>query len=144
MNHLKKISFVILVGMATMFETGCIKKGPDDPLISLETRMTRMSQDWVLVQYEKNDGVIDLTGTYSEWDIHKNSTLTQTEEGTMFGFAVRTSSDGNWSFIDSKKSISININNEVKNYLIDRLSSTELWLTYYQGSDTYFLHFQVR
>jgi hypothetical protein len=144
MKILKQFIFAALIGFTLSSETGCVKKGPDDPLISLRTRQSRLCQDWILQKYEKNDGSIDLSGIFSEFNIHDNGSITQTQEGNIFGFPVRTSSDGTWSFTDSKKSISININKETDNYVIDRLSAKELWLTRYNGSDTYFLHFTLR
>jgi hypothetical protein len=144
MKTFKRLIFLLLIGFTVSSETGCVKKGPDDPFISFRTRSSRLCQDWILVKYEKNDGNEDLSGTYNEWNIHSNGTISQTEEGTLFGFTARTTSDGTWAFLDNSKSLSVTINNGTKNYVIDRLASKELWLTRYEGSDTYFLHFQVR
>ena len=140
----KQFIVASLIGFISISETGCVKKGPDDPLISLRTRQSRLCQDWILVKYEKNDSEIDMSGIFSEWLIHDNGSIAQTEEGSIFGFPVRTTSDGTWSFTDSKKSISININSGTNSYVLDRLSASELWLTRTDGSDVYFLHFQKR
>jgi hypothetical protein len=144
MKTLKLLMISTLIGFTLSSETGCVKKGPDDPLISLRTRQSRLCQDWILIQYEKNDNAIDLSGTYSEWNFQDNSTVIQTEEGTIFGFSVRTTSTGSWSFTNNKKNVSVIINNESTNYVIDRIAAKELWLTRYDGSDTYFLHFSLR
>jgi hypothetical protein len=144
MKMLKQFVIAALIGFTLTSEVGCVKKGPDDPLISLRTRQSRLCQDWILAKYEKNDVAMDLSGTYSEWLFHDNGSIAQTEEGTLWGFTARETSDGTWSFVDSKKSLSVNINKGTNNYVIDRLSSSELWLTRYDGSDTYFLHFTKR
>jgi hypothetical protein len=140
----KQLIILLVLGFIISSETGCIKKGPDDPFISLRTRQSRLCQDWILVKYEKNDGNIDLSGTYSEWNFHDNSTIDQTEEGILFGFTIRTTNTGSWSFTNSKKDVSVIINNQTTDYVIDRLAAKELWLTRYDGSDTYFLHFNLR
>jgi hypothetical protein len=144
MKTMKQLIILLMIGFTISSGTGCIKKGPDDPFISLRTRQARLCQDWILIQYEKNDDAIDLSGTYSEWNFHDNSTIDQTEEGTLFGFTIRTTSSGTWSFTNNKKNVSVIINNETREYVIDRLASKELWLTRYDGSDTYFLHFNLR
>ncbi len=144
MKTLKQICMAMFIGLLLSSAMGCVKKGPDDPLISFHTRQARLTQDWILVKYEKNDVTIDMSGSSSEWIFHDNGSIAQTLSGVIFGFPASTTSDGTWSFSDSKKSVSININNGTNSYVIDRLSEKELWLTRYDGGDTFFLHFQVK
>jgi hypothetical protein len=141
---IKTLICFLLLGSTITLETGCLKKGADDPLISFRTRKSRITNDWVLVQYQKNNGNVDLSGTYNEWNIHDNGAIDQTEEGTIFGFTTRETHTGTWTFIDNAKSLSISNNGDTKVYTIDRLEHTELWLIRTDGSDTYTYHFQPR
>jgi hypothetical protein len=140
----KTLLFVLFLGATVTSETGCFKKGADDPFISLRTRKSRVTNDWVLHEYKKNGTDQDLSGTYNEWNIHDNGAIDQTEQGTLFGFTARETHTGTWSFLDNGKTLSVSNNGKTTQYTIDRLSHTDLWLIRTDGSDSYTLYFSPR
>ena len=117
------------------------KKGDNDPIVSLRTRKDRFTNTWTLVKYEKNGVIQDLNGTTYIYNAFNNGTLKRTVEGTIFGYPVRSISDGTWMFMNDDEDVKIIISNDTTIYNIQRLASKELWLKRTDNGDTYIYYF---
>lgn len=141
---MKKIQFYVLTSfmMLTLVSTfqSC-KKGDDDPAISVYSRNNRITNTWTLTKYEKNGVMQDIQGTTYIYSVFTDGTLTQTIEGSIFGFATRTVNDGKWSFQNDDEDVKITIGLDTVLYNIQRLASKELWLKRTVNADTYVYYF---
>ena len=132
---------LIIATLASSTFVAC-KKGSDDPAVSFVSRKDRFTNTWTLVKYEKNGTPQDLSGTSYVYNAFKDGKLTQTIEGSIFGFATKTSSNGTWSFLNDDEDVKIIISNSTTIYNIQRLASKELWLKNTSGNDTYIYYFE--
>lgn len=135
--YLAAILFVSIVGTVL---PAC-QKGDDDPIVSVISRKDRFTNTWTLKSYEKNGTTQDLSGTTYIYNVFNDGTLTQTIEGTIFGYPVRTVNQGTWSFLNDDEDVKISIGTEVTIYNLQRLASKELWLKRTDGADTYTYYF---
>ena len=142
MNKIKFFLVALILTTATLTSLPSCKKGSDDPPVSLVTRKDRFTNTWTLIKYEKNGTVQDLNGTTYKYNVFNNGTLTQTVEGSIFGFPARTVRDGTWSFMNDDEDVKITLPNESVIYNIQRLASKELWLKKTVNSDTYVYYFE--
>jgi len=137
---MKKVTlyFIAAIVAATTFLVlpSC-QKGSDDPVVSLKTRKDRFTNTWTLKKYEKNGTSQDISGTTYTYTVRDNGSLTQTVEGSIFGFATRTVTEGTWTFINDEEDVKISLGSETTIYNLQRLASKELWLRRTSGSDTY-------
>ncbi|OYU97366.1 MAG: hypothetical protein CFE21_03480 [Bacteroidetes bacterium B1(2017)] len=117
------------------------KKGSDDPAVSVYSRKDRFTNTWTLTKYEKNGAVQDLSGTTYQYSVFNTGNLTQTIEGTIFGFPTRSVKDGTWSFQNDDEDVKITIGSDATVYNIQRLASKELWLRKTIDADTYVYYF---
>ena len=119
----------------------CTKKGTDDPVVSLKTIKDRFTNTWTLNKLEKNGNSQDISGNTYIYTANNNGTLTQTIEGSFFGFPTRTVKEGTWVFINDDEDVQINIASDITIYNIQRLATKELWLIKTVDSDTYVYYF---
>jgi hypothetical protein len=143
---MKKVMFYMLyAALAAVLLTALpsCKKGSDDPIISLITRKARFTNTWTLIKYEKNGVAQSLSGTTYIYNTFSEGTLKQTVEGSIFGFPVRTVSDGTWSFLNDEEDVNITINGNTTLYNIQRLAAKELWLKNNVGADSYVFYFEA-
>jgi hypothetical protein len=135
---------VVIATTASLSFSSC-KKGDDDPVVSLKSRKDRFTNTWTLTKYEKNGTTQDLSGTTYIYNVYNAGTLTQTVEGSIFGFPTRTTSDGTWNFINDDEDVEITIGSQPAIiYNIQRLASKELWLKRNIGSDSYIYYYEVK
>jgi hypothetical protein len=138
-----KIMLIALI-IATAFATilpSC-KKGDDDPIVSLRTRKDRFTNTWTLVKYEKNGVIQDLNGTSYIYNVFNSGTLNRTVEGSIFGYPVKSTSDGTWTFMNDDEDVKIIISKDTAIYNIQRLATKELWLKWVDNGDTYIYYFE--
>ena len=81
-----------------------------------------------LNRYERNGVNQDISGSTYTYYIKNDGTLTQTIEGSIFGFPTRSVKDGKWEFINDQEDVRITIEGDVTIYNVQRLASDELWL----------------
>lgn len=141
MNKFKFYLMAALVGITFLTSVSSCKKGDDDPAVSVYSRKDRFTNTWTLSKYEKNGTVQDISGTTYKYAVFNNGTLTQTIEGSVFGFPTRTVNDGTWSFMNDDEDVKIIIGNDTTIYNIQRLATKELWLKKTVNADTYVYYF---
>jgi hypothetical protein len=109
--------------------TGC-KKYDDGPTISLRTKTERVANNWKVGQaYE--DGK-DVTSDYNRYELNTtkggNASLSAKYKfaGNNFDFTT----EGTWSFVNDKKKISFNFDNNDADgvYQILKLKEDEMWM----------------
>lgn len=118
------------------------KKGDDDPIISVASRKDRFTNTWTLTKYEKNGIAQDLAGTTYTYSVFDNGTLSQTIEGTIFGFPTRQTESGTWNFINDEEDVNIIVDGDTTIYNLQRLAPKDLWLRQNDGADTYVYYFE--
>src|ERR1043165_7024739 len=126
---MKKINLVliaVIIATTALTTLSSCKKGKDDPPVSLASRNDRITNTWTLNKYEKNGTVQDISGSTYIYTIKNNGTLTETIEGSVFGFPSRTVKDGTWSFMNDDEDVKITIEGNAVIYNIQRLASKEL------------------
>ncbi len=138
-----KYYLVALLALATVSALfpSC-QKGDDDPIVSVFSRKDRFTNNWTLIKYEKNGVTQDLSGSTYTYNVFNNGTLTQTIEGDIFGFPVRTTKDGTWNFMNDDEDVKIIIDSDTTVYNIQRLASKEMWLRKVDGSDNHVYYFE--
>ena len=142
MNKIKFYLVALTIAATTLTSLPSCKKGSDDPAISFRTRDDRFTNTWTLVKYEKNGNVQNTSGSSYIYNIFKNGSLTETIEGSVFGFSARTVKDGTWSFVNDKEDVKITVEGKTTIYDIQRLASKELWLKKNDGTDTHVYYFE--
>ncbi len=141
---MKKLNLTLLaiaITFGSLLTLSSCKKGEDDPVVSLKTRKDRFTNTWTLNKYEKNGTVQDISGTTYTYIVKNNGTLTQTIEGSVFGFATRSVREGTWSFQNDDEDVKITIGSDVIIYNIQRLALKELWLKNNEGSNSNIYYF---
>ncbi|MDZ4667057.1 MAG: hypothetical protein SGJ00_04150 [bacterium] len=141
---MKKTNLILLaiaIALTSLFSLSSCKKGTDDPVISLKTRKDRFTNTWTLNKYEKNGAQQDISGTTYTYLVKNDGTLTQTIEGSIFGFATRSIREGTWTFQNDDEDVKITIGTNVEIYNLQRLATKELWLKNTTGSDTHVYYF---
>lgn len=139
---MKKLTVSVLaIAILSSITFFSCKKGTEDPVISLLSRKDRITNTWTLSKYEVNGSAQDISGTTYTYTVNNNGVLTQTVEGSLFGFATRSTSNGTWSFLNDDEDVKIIINNVVVIYNVQRLASKELWLKNTSGNNTYVYYF---
>jgi len=141
MKKFNSILLALTVATTCLFAFTACKKGSDDPLVSLKTRKDRFTNTWTLSKYEKNATVQDLNGTTYTYQVKNDGTLTQTIEGTIFGFPTKSTRQGTWSFQNDDEDVKITISGDIVIYNIQRLASKELWLKNTEGANTHVYYF---
>ncbi len=141
MNKFKFYLMTTLVAITFLTSFTACKKGDDDPAVSVYSRKDRFTNTWTLNKYEKNGVVQDISGTTYKYAVFNNGTLTQTIEGTVFGFPTREVNDGTWSFMNDDEDVKIIIGSDATIYNIQRLATKELWLRTTVNADTYVYYF---
>ena len=142
MKQFKYFALAMFMGTVAALTFSSCKKGSDDPAVSFISRKDRFANTWTLTKYEKNGTAQDLSGTTYIYNVYKSGTLTQTIEGTIFGFPTKTISDGTWSFLNDSEDVEITIDGVHTIYNIQRLASKELWLKKIDGDDTHTYYFE--
>lgn len=141
---MKNFKFYLLLTLAiaamAVAVSSC-KKGTDDPAVSIYSRKDRFTNTWTLTKYEKNGAVQDISGSTYQYSVFNNGTLTQTIEGTIFGYPTRFVKDGTWVFQNDDEDVKITIGSDATIYNIQRLASKELWLRKTIDADTYVYYF---
>lgn len=117
------------------------QKGEDDPIISIVSRKDRFTNTWTLDKFEKNGVAQDLSGATYTYSAYDNGTLSQTIEGSIFGFPTRQTKTGTWNFINDDEDVNIIIDEDTTIYNLQRLAPKELWLRENNGSDVYVYFF---
>lgn len=141
MRNLKfYLAAIILVTIVSTVLPSC-QKGDDDPIISVVSRKDRFTNTWTMKSFEKNGVTQDLSGTTYMYNVFNDGTLTQTVEGSIFGFPTRSVNNGTWSFLNDDEDVKIIIGSETVIYNLQRLASKELWLRKVEGSDSYTYYF---
>ncbi len=143
MKKIKIYLIAAIVGLSSLALSSC-KKGEDDPVVSLKTRKDRFTNSWVLVKYEKNGVNQDISGSTYTYDVFNSGKLTQTIEGSVFGFPTRSVKDGDWVFVNDEEDVRITIDNDPVTYNVQRLASTELWLKRLANGDTHMYYFESK
>lgn len=143
MKNLKIYFVATLIAVFSLTFSSC-KKGEDDPVVSLKTRKDRFTNTWVLTKYEKNGVNQDISGSTYTYDVFNNGTLTQTIEGSVFGFPTRSVKNGNWEFVNDEEDVKITIDDSPTTYNVQRLASNELWLKQLKDGDTYVYYFESK
>lgn len=136
--------FILLASLAAFLLITVMpacKKGDDDPAVSVFSRKDRFTNSWTLNKYEKNGVSEDLNGTMYTYVAYSNGTLTQTVEGSIFGFPNKKVTNGTWVFLNDDEDVKITIENDAVIYNIQRLASKELWLKRTINGDTYVYYF---
>lgn len=142
MYKFKSITAALLMtAFFVPFLSSC-KKGTDDPEVSLKSRKDRFTNTWTLTAYEKNGTSESLSGSTYTYTAFNNGTLTQTIEGSIFGFPTRTTRSGNWEFLNDDEDVKITIDNDAIIYNVQRLASKELWLKRIENSNTHIYYFE--
>ena len=141
MKKTNSILLALAIVLTSLFTITSCKKGTDDPVISLKTRKDRFTNTWTLNKYEKNGTTQDVNGATYTYLVRNDGSLTQTVEGSVFGFATRTVSEGSWVFENDDEDVKITIGSNVVIYNIQRLASKELWLKNTEGSNTHMYYF---
>ena len=141
MNTIKSWLIASLVAITFITALPACKKGADDPVVSVYSRKDRFTNTWTLSKYEKNGAVQDISGTTYTYVTKNDGTLTQTIEGSIFGFATRTVNNGTWLFMNDDEDVKITISGDGVIYNIQRLASKELWLKKTVGSDVHVYYF---
>ena len=141
----------VLILLLTLIFFGAIqscKKGENDPLISLRSRDSRITGNWILVNAETNsniDGDIssatytnsimtetsnDNSSSYSysiNWDVKSDGTINSSE--TINGYLSTSMLTWYW-LDDNQKKTKIFISGGEGIYVVDRLTNKELVLKY--------------
>lgn len=143
MKNLKIYLVAVLIGLTTLTFQSC-QKGEDDPVVSVKTRKDRFTNSWLLVKYEKNGVNQDISGATYTYDVYNSGKLTQTVEGSVFGFPTRVVKDGDWVFINDEEDVRITIEGDARTYNVQRLASNELWLKHLSGGDTHMYYFESK
>jgi len=141
---MKNVKFYVVALLFAVVASTLIpscKKGEDDPIISVVSRKDRFTNTWTLDKYEKNGIAQDLSGTTYTYSVFDNGTLSQTIEGTVFGFPTRQTKSGTWNFINSDEDVNIIIDGDTTIYNLQRLATKELWLRENDGADTHVYYF---
>lgn len=141
MKNIKFYLIGILVISAISTVLPSCQKGDDDPIVSVYSRKDRFTNNWTLTKYEKNGITQDINGSTYTYAVFNNGTLTQTVEGSIFGFPVRTTNDGTWNFVNDDEDVKIIIDSDTVTYNIQRLASKELWLRKTEGTDVNVYYF---
>lgn len=137
----KFLSFAALLAISLLVVLPSCKKGDDDPAVSVFSRKDRFTNTWTLNRYEKNGVTQDISGTTYTYIAYNNGTLTQTVEGSIFGFPTKKITDGTWLFMNDDEDVKITLSNDAEIYNIQRLASKELWLKRTLNGDTYVYYF---
>ncbi len=143
MKKLKIYLMAAMIGLTALAFESC-KKGEDDPVISLKTRKDRFTNTWVLVKYEKDGADQNISGSTYTYDVFANNKLTQTIEGAVFGFPVKSVKSGDWEFVNDEEDVRITIEGDVQLYNVQRLASNELWLKRLSGGSTHMYYFETK
>jgi hypothetical protein len=143
MKKLKIYLVAAMIGFTALAFQSC-QKGEDDPVVSLKTRKDRFTNTWVLTKYEKNGVNQDISGSTYTYIVYNNGKLTETIEGAVFGFPVRTVRDGTWDFINDEEDVRITIEGTATTYNVQRLATTELWLKKLENGNTHMYYFEVK
>lgn len=141
MKNIKIYLIALIVAAAASVSFTSCKKGSDDPVISLKTRKDRFTNTWTLTKYEKNGVAQDISGATYIYDTYNNGVLTQTVEGSVFGFSTRKVTNGTWTFLNDDEDVKIILESVTTIYNIQRLATKELWLKRTDGNDTYVYYF---
>lgn len=140
-NYLVKALIVVIAITAVGAYSAC-KKGTDDPVISLKSRKDRFTNSWTLTKYEKDGVNQDISGSTYTYNVLNSGSLTETIEGSVFGFPTRSTREGTWEFVNDEEDVKITFSNEVVTYNVQRLASTELWLKRFSGGNTHVYYFE--
>ena len=132
MKKLLLFTFILLVA------TSC-KKYPDGPLFSLSSKKARLCRTWRVEKYIKN-GKDETNNTLPLWTDH---TVSFSKDGTLqyFNHPKYQNIAGSWSFDSDKKNISITLPLLNEYNVVDRLTSSELWLSKNDGTNVVETHF---
>ncbi|GEM_PF-1217963 len=142
MKNMKFYVFAVLFAVVAGTLMPSCKKGEDDPIISVVTRKDRFTNTWTMVKYEKNGVTQDISGATYTYSVFDNGTLTQTIEGSIFGFPTRQTKNGTWNFFNDEEDVKIIIEQDTVNYNLQRLAAKELWIRNTTDSDTFVYYFE--
>jgi hypothetical protein len=137
---IKAITILLLIIGALSFSS--CKKGEDDPGVSFRSREQRFANTWTLTKFEKNGQRQDLNGATYIYKTTKDGGVTETIEGAVFGFSIRSVRTGVWEFVSNKEDVRITIDSNVDIFKIQRLANSELWLKQINGSDVNIYYFE--
>lgn len=142
MKSTKMMLIALIIATAFVTILPSCKKGDDDPIVSLRTRKDRFTNTWTLVKYEKNGVIQDLNQTSYIYNVFNSGTLNRAVEGSIFGFSVKSISDGTCMFLNDDEDVKIVISKDTTIYNIQRLASKELWLKSNNNGDTFIYYFE--
>ncbi|MEI7594385.1 MAG: hypothetical protein WCK02_01460 [Bacteroidota bacterium] len=132
MKKLLLFTFILLVA------TSC-KKYPDGPLFSLSSKKARLCRTWISDRYFIN-GVDKTTPTNPLWTGYKLE-FRKNGEVQYYNHPKYNSTAGSWSFDSDKANLSITLDVLNEYSVIERLTSSELWLSKNDGTNVVETHF---
>ena len=143
MKKFYSMLIALTISLTSLFAFTSCKKGDDDPLLFIwKTIRDCFDITWTLPKYEKNGTVRNIIGTTYTFPVKNDCTLTQTIEGSIFGFATKTNREDTWSFQNDDENVKITISRSVVIYNIQRLASKKLWLKNIEGSIKHICYFE--
>jgi hypothetical protein len=121
MKNKKNLTYVALAGATALTVSSC-GKYEDGPNFSLLTKKSRVAGDWEL----KSIGG-ESYGNVS-MDFSKDGSLITTFTYSYGGQSYTETYSGSWEFASDKENISLNIDGDITELEIKRLTNKEMWL----------------
>ena len=124
MSKLKNLSYLTVLGAASLTTVGC-NKYEDGPKLSLRTKKARIVGEWNV----ESIGSEVLGSTYSiNLNFEKSGSLTVTSSYSYNGYSQSYSYAGSWEFSSDKEEIELIIDGNIEIFEIKRLTNKEVWL----------------
>jgi len=121
---LLSFSAIVLLSVA-----GC-QKYPDGPLVSARTKTERVANNWKVGQAFENGK--DVTADYNRYELSltKSGGADLSVKFVVIGATFEYTTNGTWSFVNSKEKLSFDYNNNDADgvYQILKLEEDEMWL----------------
>lgn len=153
MKTKKIIGLFLIIGFLTGILSSC-KKYEDGPILSLRSKTKRLSRDWQMQEYYRNDNIetAQLIITNYVESYSKNGAYSRSYNDKNGDFVSET---GQWKFDNNKAQISVTGTGSIEwtsqtstvsssSYIILRLTSKELWYYYENGGSKHEIHLKAK
>ncbi|MFZ9777405.1 MAG: hypothetical protein ACO3CI_03625 [Schleiferiaceae bacterium] len=110
------------LGVASMMIWGC-GKYEDGPAVSLASKNNRLCREWELDMYDGQP--------YTDGDLYfefeKDGAFTATSSYTYGSQTYQYTFNGTWQWTEGKESVIIDLQGDMLDFQLTRLTSSELW-----------------
>ena len=110
------------LGLASALVLGC-SKYEDGPSFSLASKNNRLCREWELDQYQGQP----YTDGELVFEFEQDGDFLATTSYTYYGSTYSYTTKGTWEWTQGKESVNIQLQGDLLNMDISRLTSGELW-----------------